>query len=208
MISLTPTRVHKLQDHLPYQPTPSQPIDELAIAEIKSAVLTKLRLAIGKEASMATRQDWYKATALALRDRIVHRWLMAEKDSYDAGRKRVYYLSLEFLIGRLFFDSLNNMGLLRIFETAVGDLGPGLGDLRQCEPDAALGNGGLGRLAACFMESMATLAIPAIGYGLRYDYGIFRQEIRDGFQVEHPDHWLSRPDPWEMARPNETVAVP
>jgi starch phosphorylase len=137
-----------VQEQSPHQQTPSQPVDELAIAEIKSAVLTKLRLAIGKEASMATRQDWYMAAALALRDRIVHRWLMAEKESYDAGRKRVYYLSLEFLIGRLFFDALNNMGLLKIFETAIGDLGPGLGDIRQCEPDAALGNGGLGRLAA------------------------------------------------------------
>ena len=126
---------------------------------------------------MATRHDWYKAAALALRDRIVHRWLMADKQSYDAGRKRVYYLSLEFLIGRLFTDALNNMGLLPVFEAALGDLGVGLADLRKCEPDAALGNGGLGRLAACFMESMATLAIPAIGYGIRYDFGLFRQII-------------------------------
>src|SRR5215831_5906615 len=106
-----------------------QPVDELAVAEIKGAILAKLRLAIGKEASMATRYDWYKAAALALRDRIVHRWLNAEKESYDAGRKRVYYLSLEFLIGRLFTDALNNMGLLKVFETALGDIGPGLSDL-------------------------------------------------------------------------------
>src|ERR1700692_668683 len=96
-------------------PAPGQPIDELALAEIKSAILTKLRLAIGKDAGMATRHDWYKAAALALRDRIVHRWLTAEKKSYDAGAKRVYYLSLEFLIGRLFTDALNNMGLLVVF---------------------------------------------------------------------------------------------
>src|SRR6202050_3971649 len=95
-------------------PAPSQPIDELALAEIKSAILGKLRLAIGKDAGMATKHDWYKAAALALRDRIVHRWLTAEKMSYDAGRKRVYYLSLEFLIGRLFSDALNNMGLLPV----------------------------------------------------------------------------------------------
>ena len=153
-------------------PAPGQPIDELALAEIKSAILTKLRLAIGKDAEMATRHDWYKAAALALRDRMVHRWLTSDKESYDAGRKRVYYLSLEFLIGRLFSDALNNMGLLPVFEAAVGDLGVGLSELRKCEPDAALGNGGLGRLAACFMESMATLAIPAIGYGIRYDFGL------------------------------------
>ena len=144
---------------------------------------------------MATRHDWYKAAALALRDRIVHRWLTAEKQSYDAGRKRVYYLSLEFLIGRLFTDALNNMGLLPVFEAALGDLGVGLADLRKCEPDAALGNGGLGRLAACFMESMATLAIPAIGYGIRYDFGLFRQIIAQGWQHEYPDEWLELRQP-------------
>jgi glycogen phosphorylase len=182
-------------------PAPGQPVDELAVAEIKSAILAKLTLAIGKDAGMATRHDWYQATALALRDRIVHRWLTADKESYDAGRKRVYYLSLEFLIGRLFTDALNNMGLVKVFETALGDLGVGLWDLRQCEPDAALGNGGLGRLAACFMESMATLAIPAIGYGIRYDFGLFRQIINQGWQQEYPDVWLSFGNPWEFQRP-------
>ena len=186
---------------LPDSPFPTnvaahgQPVDELALTEIKSAILTKLRLAIGKDAGMATRHDWYKAAALALRDRIVHRWLTAEKQSYDAGSKRVYYLSLEFLIGRLFTDAMNNMGLLPVFEAALGDLGVGLSDLAKCEPDAALGNGGLGRLAACFMESMATLAIPAIGYGIRYDFGLFRQVIAQGWQQEYPDEWLSFGNP-------------
>src|SRR6201991_5015455 len=182
-------------------PAPGQPVDELALSEIKSAILAKLRLAMGKEASMATKHDWYMAAALALRDRIVHRWLTAEKQSYDEGRKRVYYLSLEFLIGRLFTDALNNMGLLPVFEAALGDLGVALSDLRKCEPDAALGNGGLGRLAACFMESMATLAIPAIGYGIRYDFGLFRQIISQGWQQEYPDVWLSFGNPWEFQRP-------
>src|ERR1700738_5161594 len=165
----------QLQDQaLADQPFPAnypglgQPIDELALAEIKSAILTKLRLAIGKDAGMATKHDWYKAAALALRDRIVHRWLTTEKQSYDAGRKRVYYLSLEFLIGRLFTDALTLWGLLAVFEAALGDLGVGLSELRKCEPDAALGNGGLGRLAACVMERMATVGVPAIGYGIRY----------------------------------------
>ena len=182
-------------------PAPGQPIDELALADVKGAILAKLRLAIGKDAGMATRRDWYKAAALALRDRIVHRWLTAEKESYDAGSKRVYYLSLEFLIGRLFTDALNNMGLLTVFEAALGDLGVDLSDLRKCEPDAALGNGGLGRLAACFMESMATLAIPAIGYGIRYDFGLFRQIISHGWQQEYPDEWLGYGNPWEFQRP-------
>ncbi len=188
-------------------PVHDQPVDELALTEIKSAILTKLRLAIGKDAGMATRHDWYKAAALALRDRIVHRWLTADKQSYDAGAKRVYYLSLEFLIGRLFTDALNNMGLLQVFETALGDLGVSLSDLRKCEPDAALGNGGLGRLAACFMESMATLAIPAIGYGIRYDFGLFRQIIAQGWQQEYPDEWLSFGNPWEFQRPEVVYHV-
>jgi starch phosphorylase len=182
-------------------PLPDQPVDELALAEIKSAILAKLRLAIGKDVGMASKHDWYKAAALALRDRIVHRWLTSDKESYDAGRKRVYYLSLEFLIGRLFADALNNMGLLSLFAAALGDLGIGLTELRQMEPDAALGNGGLGRLAACFMESMATLAIPAIGYGIRYDFGLFRQIINQGWQQEYPDVWLSFGNPWEFQRP-------
>jgi starch phosphorylase len=178
----------------------SPPLDESALAEIKSAILGKLTLAIGKDAGIATAHDWYKAAALALRDRIVHRWLVTDKENYDAGRKRVYYMSLEFLIGRLFTDALNNMGLLPTFTAALGDLGVDLAELRKCEPDAALGNGGLGRLAACFMESMATLAIPAIGYGIRYDFGLFRQIIADGQQQEYPDEWLAYGNPWEFPR--------
>src|SRR3982074_1834069 len=201
-------RPHNFQDSgLPDQSPPAKvpplnaPLDELALAEIKSAILTKLRLAIGKDAGMATRHDWYKAAALALRDRIVHRWLTAEKQSYDAGAKRVYYLSLEFLIGRLFTDALNNMGLLPVSAPALAALGVGLPDLSKGEPDAALGNGGLGRLAACFMESMATLAIPALGYGIPYDFGLFRQIIAQGWQQEYPDEWLGFGNPWEFQRP-------
>ena len=188
-------------------PPLNAPVDELALGEIKSAILAKLTLAIGKDAAMASRHDWYKAAALALRDRIVHRWLLSEKQSYDEGRKRVYYLSLEFLIGRLFTDALNNMGLLPLFDAALGDLGVGLSELRKCEPDAALGNGGLGRLAACFMESMATLAIPAIGYGIRYDFGLFRQIISHGWQQEYPDEWLGFGNPWEFQRPEVVYHV-
>jgi starch phosphorylase len=188
-------------------PPLNAPVDELALAEIKSAILAKLTLAIGKDAALATRHDWYKAAALALRDRIVHRWLLSDKESYDEGRKRVYYLSLEFLIGRLFTDALNNMGLLPVFEAALGDLGVDLADLCKCEPDAALGNGGLGRLAACFMESMATLAVPAIGYGIRYDFGLFRQIISHGWQQEYPDEWLGFGNPWEFQRPEVVYHV-
>jgi len=183
-----------------HSPTRHEPPDELALTEIKGAILTKLALAIGKDVAQATAHDWYRATALALRDRIVHRWLLTDKQAYDTDRKRVYYLSLEFLIGRLFTDALNNMGLLQLFTAALGDLGVDINELRRCEPDAALGNGGLGRLAACFMDSMATLGIPALGYGIRYDYGLFRQIIAHGEQEEYPDEWLSFGNPWEFQR--------
>jgi starch phosphorylase len=171
------------------------------VDEIKSAVLDKLALKLGKDAAAATDRDWFVAAALTIRDRVVHRWLTVDRTSHAQGRKRVYYLSLEFLIGRLFADVLCNLGWTEIFRAALGDLGVDLNRLRAAEPDAALGHGGLGRLAACFMESMATLGIPAYGYGIRYDHGLFRQVIRDGWQQEYPEEWLSFGNPWEFARP-------
>jgi glucan phosphorylase len=159
------------------------PAEDDDVDEIKSAVLAKLALELGKDASAATDRDWFVAAALTIRDRIVHRWLTVDRASHAQGRKRVYYLSLEFLIGRLFADVLCNLGWTEIFRAALGDLGVDLNRLRAAEPDAALGHGGLGRLAACFMESMATLGIPAYGYGIRYDHGLFRQVIRDGWQA-------------------------
>ena len=143
----------------------------------------------------------FVAAALAIRDRIIHRWLASERASHAKGSKRVYYLSLEFLIGRLLSDVLGNLGMAEVFRAALGDLGVDLNRLRSAEPDAALGNGGLGRLAACFMESMASLGIPAYGYGIRYDHGLFRQVIKDGWQQEYPEDWLSFGNPWEFARP-------
>ncbi len=171
------------------------------VDEIKSTVLAKLALDLGKDASVATDRDWFVAAALTIRDRIVHRWLAADRASHAQGRKQVYYLSLEFLIGRLFADVLCNLGCTESFRAALGDLGVDLNRLRAAEPDAALGHGGLGRLAACFMESMASLGIPAYGYGIRYDHGLFRQVIRDGWQQEYPEEWLSFGNPWEFARP-------
>jgi glycogen phosphorylase len=172
------------------------------IDEVKSAVLAKLALDVGKDPDSATDRDWFVATALAIRDRIMHRWLPSARESQAKGAKRVYYLSLEFLIGRLLADVLCNLGLTDLFRAALGDLGVDLNVLRAAEPDAALGNGGLGRLAACFMESMATLGIPACGYGIRYQHGLFRQVIRDGIQQEYPEEWLTFGNPWEFARPD------
>jgi starch phosphorylase len=172
------------------------------LEEIKGELLAKLALAVGKDTGSATDRDWFVAAAMVIRDRIVHRWLASERASFAKGSKRVYYLSLEFLIGRLFADALCNLGMTDLVCEALGDLGVDLNRLRTAEPDAALGNGGLGRLAACFMESMASLGIPAYGYGIRYDHGLFRQVIRDGWQQEYPEEWLSFGNPWEFARPD------
>ncbi|HVC53800.1 MAG TPA: glycogen/starch/alpha-glucan phosphorylase [Stellaceae bacterium] len=183
------------------------PVAEADIENFKSAVVAKLALAVGKNVPDATPRDWFVATALALRDRVIHRWLAAARASKAEGRKRVYYLSLEFLIGRLFADVVENLRLGPVVEAALGDLGVDLNRMRQAEPDAALGNGGLGRLAACLMESMASLCIPACGYGIRYDFGLFRQGIRDGWQQEYPEDWLSVGNPWEFLRSERVYPV-
>jgi glycogen phosphorylase len=176
-------------------------------AELKAAVLAKLTYAVGKTPEVATPRDWFLAVTFATRDIIVGRWLESLNGVYVDGRKRVYYLSLEFLIGRLLFDALTNLGVAQPMAEALDGLGVNLTDLRKIEPDAALGNGGLGRLAACFMDSMATLSIAAHGYGIRYDNGLFRQIIRDGWQQETPEDWLVNGNPWEFVRPEYNYAI-
>jgi len=182
------------------------PTDE-EIEQFKAAVLAKLSVAVGKDPSAATGRDWFVATALALRDRIIHRWLAADRASLAQGRKRIYYLSLEFLIGRLLNDVVGNLRLAEVVPRALGDLGVDYNRMRSIEPDAALGNGGLGRLASCFMESMASLGLPTWGYGIRYDHGLFRQIIKDGCQQEYPEEWLSFSNPWEFERPEVTYEI-
>ncbi len=176
-------------------------------AELKAAVLAKLTYAVGKTAELATPRDWFLAVTFTTRDIIVGRWLQSLDAVYTDGRKRVYYLSLEFLIGRLLFDALTNLGVAQPMTEALDELGVNLSDLRRIEPDAALGNGGLGRLAACFMDSMATLSIAAHGYGIRYDNGLFRQIIRGGWQQETPEDWLVNGNPWEFVRPEYNYAI-
>jgi starch phosphorylase len=188
-------------------PIVDAPANEADIDAFKASVLAKLTLTIGKDGGAATPRDWFVATALALRDRVIHRWLAVNRVSHAEGRKRVYYLSLEFLIGRLFADVVENLRMTEIVKAALGDLGVDLDRMRRAEPDAALGNGGLGRLAACLMESMASLGIPARGYGIRYDHGLFRQVIRDGWQIEFAENWLSFGNPWEFARPEFTYDI-
>ncbi len=177
------------------------------IAALQTAILEKLTYRLGKRRAIATERDWLMAASYALRDQIVDRWLAGVDEAYRNGSKRVYYLSLEFLIGRLLFDNLNNLNKLDTMRAALAGLDVDLSKLRALEPDAALGNGGLGRLAACFMESMATLNIPAYGYGIRYEHGLFRQVMKNGWQQEFPEDWLALGNPWEFHRPEVSYEI-
>ncbi|AJY44592.1 glycogen/starch/alpha-glucan phosphorylase [Martelella endophytica] len=174
---------------------------------LASSIIEKLTYQVGKNSIVAQPHDWLRAIILAIRDRIIDNWMESTTRTYEAGSKRVYYLSLEFLIGRLLRDSISNLELVDQINEAMGKLGVDLAEIAQLEPDAALGNGGLGRLAACFMESMATVDIPAYGYGIRYVNGLFRQEIADGWQVELPENWLAHGNPWEFHRRESSYEI-
>jgi starch phosphorylase len=158
--------------------------------------------------AVASPREQLEAVALSVRDVLSQRWVLTEDTYTRENAKRAYYLSMEFLIGRSLANNIMNLRLDPLARQAAKQINLDWLGLLEQEPDAGLGNGGLGRLAACFIESLATLQIPAMGYGLRYEYGIFRQEIEKGFQVEHPDHWLAQPDPWEVPRPREAVQIP
>ncbi|MGE3692081.1 MAG: glycogen/starch/alpha-glucan phosphorylase [Novosphingobium sp.] len=176
----------------------AEPIDRKSGFDAR--IVDVLRHRVGKDELAARPHDWFTATVLALRDEVIDRWMESTRRTYAENGKRVYYLSLEFLIGRLLRDALANMGVTRQIEQALKSHGLDLAALEELEPDAALGNGGLGRLAACFMESLASLDIPAYGYGIRYVNGMFRQRIDDGWQVELPETWLAHGNPWEFER--------
>ena len=158
------------------------------------------------EAAIGAR-DRFEAVARSFRDVLSQRWILTEKTYERTNPKRVYYLSMEFLLGRSLANNITNLLLSPLATEIAREKGEDLLSVLEQEPDAGLGNGGLGRLAACFLDSMATLQLPAMGYGLRYEYGIFRQVIEDGWQREQPDNWLRRPDPWEVARPHEKVEI-
>jgi starch phosphorylase len=155
----------------------------------------------------ATPRDKFEAVAHSVRDVLSQRWLKTERTYLEANVKRVYYVSLEFLIGRALANNISSLLLEPVSRNLYKRLNIDPLEIIEEEPDAGLGNGGLGRLAACFLDSMATLGIPGMGSGLRYEYGIFKQSVQGGWQHEHPDHWLARPDPWEIARPSEAVEV-
>ncbi|WGY73535.1 glycogen/starch/alpha-glucan phosphorylase [Burkholderia cepacia] len=171
------------------------------VGALKTSISNKLLYAVGKDPLAARPQDWLHATALAVRDRLIERWMKTTRMQYAKDVKRVYYLSMEFLIGRTFTNALLALDIYQDVKQALAELDVDFQVIADLEHDAALGNGGLGRLAACFLDSMATLGVAGFGYGIRYDYGMFRQQIVDGNQVEAPDYWLAGGNPWEFPRP-------
>ena len=177
------------------------------VDSLRRSFLDHLQFSQGKDEHTATALDRYLALAYGVRDRLMKRWIQTQQAYYASDAKRVYYLSLEFLMGKALENNLINLGLYDGVRDALSTIGIEVADLFGEEPDAGLGNGGLGRLAACFLDSMATLALPAVGYGIRYEFGIFDQDIRDGWQVEKPEEWLRFGNPWEMARPEYAVPV-
>ena len=174
---------------------------EMSVEGLKDDFAWHLRYSLAKGDTRATERDEYTAFAMAVRDRLVERWISTQEEYARQNTKRVYYMSLEFLIGRLLGNNVINLKADQLCREALKEYGIDWNSLRDYESDAGLGNGGLGRLAACYIDSMSTLNLAGMGYGLRYDYGIFRQKIVNGSQVEEPDHWLKDGYPWEMARP-------
>ena len=183
--------------------------DHLArdVAAFKRAISNKLMYSVGKDPVSARPEDWLQAVSYAVRDHLVERWMNTTRAQYEQDVKRVYYLSMEFLIGRTFSNALLALEVMPTIRQALKELDVDVEGLFDLEPDAALGNGGLGRLAACFLDSMATLGVPGFGYGIRYDYGMFRQMVVDGRQVEAPDYWLKAGNPWEFPRPEVVYRV-
>ena len=184
-------------------PPPQIDEDRVAMSKeaLKHAFLDNLFYIQGKFPALATKTDYYMALAYAVRDRMLQRWISTAAAYTKQGSRTVAYLSAEFLMGPHLGNNLINLGIYETARTAVAELGLDLEELLAHEDEPGLGNGGLGRLAACFIDSLATLEVPALGYGIRYEFGIFQQEIVDGWQVEKTDKWLRYGNPWEIARP-------
>ncbi len=176
-------------------------------AKFKEAVLRHLTYTLARDQGGATKRDWWTATAMAVRETILARLIATQAVHNKTNARRLYYFSLEYLMGRLTENNLQNTGLMEAARTALAEVGVDLTELREVEVDMGLGNGGLGRLAACFLDSLATLDLPAIGYGIHYEFGLFKQEFVDGNQVEHPDNWMIFGTPWEICRAEFTQEV-
>lgn len=183
-------------------------MSDLSSDGMRARIAQHLTFTIGKDKAHASLYDWRMAVSYTVRDLIVEPWFAATRRTYEAQGKRVYYLSMEFLIGRILEDAMINLGLHTQIESVLAEDGISLADVVEDEPDAALGNGGLGRLAACFLESMSTIGCPAFGYGIRYEHGLFRQRFEGGRQVETPEDWLNQPHPWEFERPEAAYTIP
>ncbi|MBF0494815.1 MAG: glycogen/starch/alpha-glucan phosphorylase [Candidatus Omnitrophica bacterium] len=182
-------------------------INKTVVDELKTDFMHNRKYALAKDHYSANACDNYKSLAISIRDNLIAKWILTQQRYHHENCKRVYYLSLEFLIGKLLADNILNLGIEDECKKAMEEIGLDICELYDQEPDAGLGNGGLGRLAACFLDSMATLGIPATGYGIRYDYGIFKQKIVNGYQVEYPDSWLMFGNMWEFGRPEYMVTV-
>ena len=179
----------------------------LDVEGVKKAIVYKLIFLIGRSPKEASQRDWLNATLYAVRDLVTEGWITTARQSRAEETRRVYYLSMEFLIGRTLSNAMIAEGVYDVAEKALAELNVDLEEIIEKEVDPGLGNGGLGRLAACFMDSLATLAIPAMGYGIRYEYGMFRQKIENGQQVERPDDWLEKGAPWEFMRPSKRFSI-
>ena len=174
---------------------------------LRAEILRHLKYSLGKDESHASLYDWRMSLSLALRDLVVNPWFESTRTTYEAKGKRVYYLSMEFLIGRLIEDVAVNLRVDEFAEEAMQSLGQNYKSVVADEPDAALGNGGLGRLAACFLDSLSTLGIPAYGYGIRYEHGLFEQHFEDGRQIETAEGWLAQRHAWEFERPEVSYPI-
>lgn len=180
---------------------------DTSVSGLKALILSHLKFSLARDPGNATKRDWWLATSKAAQNLIVERMMATQADHFHGNVKRVYYLSLEFLMGRLFSNSLYSAGVHDDMVKALEELGLDYEELRSEEYDMALGNGGLGRLAACFLDSLATLDLPAVGYGIHYQFGLFKQEFRNGYQVETPDAWMQFGTPWEIVRPEHATEI-
>lgn len=174
---------------------------------MKTSILNHLRYTLARHPESATDDEWWTATCYAVRDRLLDRFMKTQEVHHEKKVRRAHYLSLEYLMGRLLVNNVHNAGLFEQTRDALGELGKDFTQIADEEADMGLGNGGLGRLAACFLDSLATLDLPAIGYGIHYEFGLFRQEFKDGHQIEHPDTWMEKGCPWEVMRPNFSQKV-
>ena len=174
---------------------------------MKTSILNHLRYTLARHPECATKDEWWTATCYAVRDRLLDRFMKTQATHNEKKVRRAYYLSLEYLMGRLLVNNLHNTGLFEATRDALSDLGEDFSEIADEEADMGLGNGGLGRLAACFLDSLSTLNLPAVGYGIHYEFGLFRQEFNDGHQIENPDVWMDKGCPWEVMRPNFSQVV-